>query len=498
MIKIKKVIIFAYIFLFFLSSLVFSDENSKFITYKRLVPGEALEEVLVPDASGTSFQTYVFDVEEDTFGVRIFLEKSQADLDLFILEGREITSYSDADYISARDVWNESLTLSRFSDPPLRTGTYYLDVAYQFTEPPVLEGKPLEGIKYTLLYELISAQAERRIPANSPAKITLLPEKGMFEVFEIEVPASATALRVDLFDARGDLDLYISRGKPAVERSQALYVSDTLVGRENLVITRGSRYPLEPGIYYVSVFDQSPVNFGDEVSVLVSYGEKAPEQLLVIPQFPFARDSIENALLATVEIIGDSSKGSGCLVSPAGHILTNYHVIKSNNGLQVRDVVVAVNLNSENPAVELFRAELIAFDEKRDIALLQVKKGFYNQPLPFRYRFPFFPLGNPKELVIGQPLGFLGFPGLGGTGSRASITYSQGVVGGFERNSLVSFIKTDGIIHDGSSGGAAINSYGELIGIPTLFVGEGTSQIGFIASLEVIPREWVNQINSAK
>lgn len=494
----KNRILFIIILIFFFSSFAFSDENSKSFEYIKLVPGVPLDQAMPITAEGPSYKTYTFDVAEDVIGIRIYLEKSQADLDFHLHYGSDILSYADADHSSETELWNETIYISRFSEPSLKPGTYFLDVAYQFEKPPRLDNRELKEVGYILNYEAITASADRRIPANMPARITLLPERGMFSVFEVEVPVSAAALRIDIFGSQVDTDFFVSRGKPALEKSQALFTADSLLGQESLIIDRNSPSPLEAGIYYVSVFDQHRSGYPEELSVLVSFSAKPAEQLLVIPQFPFARDSIENALFATVEIIGESSKGSGCLVSPAGHILTNYHLLKNKQGNPVKTAAVAVNLQAEYPAVELFKAELLAFDEKKDMALLQIKTGFYDQPLPFRYRFPFFPLGNPKELMIGQPLGFFGYPGIGGTGSRVSITYSQGVVSGFEKNSVVSLIKTDGLIHEGSSGGAAINSYGELMGITTLFIEKAAGQLGFVHSLEMVPREWINIISAAK
>ena len=72
----------------------------------------------------------------------------------------------------------------------------------------------------------------------------------------------------------------------------------------------------------------------------------------------------------------------------------------------------------------------------------------------------------------------------------AAAGLSTTVVSGFERTPDVLYIKTDGIIHDGSSGGAAINSYSELVGIPTMVVGNGSGQIGYITSVDSIPAEW--------
>ena len=477
---------------------VYGYDNSKSGVFVSLVPGIAYNGTLQVNPDGSSYQTFTISVPEDAFGLRVFVEESEADIDLYLLYGKEISSYKEADYGSSKDDWNEEITVSRFSDPPLRTGTYYLDVAYLLSETPVINGKRLSEISFTLYIEIIIPKVQRRLTPGLPAAVNLLPQDLMFTIVEVEIPDNRDAFRIDTYNSSLDIDFFVSRERPAVSGSEAQYSAVSLLGREHIVLGPDSLYPPEPGTYYISIFDQTPGNFAEEVSVIVTLDKNAPKEVTDIPSFPFLRDSMENALFSTVEIIGDTGKGSGCLVSPAGHILTNYHVIRDRRGNPSDMIAVAVNTSPFIPPVELFLAQPVFLDRDRDLALLKITGGLYGQPLPFRYRFPFFRLGNPAELVIGQPLGFIGYPAIGGTGSRVTVTYSQGVVSGFQRNPVISLIKTDGVFHDGSSGGAALNSYGELIGIPTVIVGDGSGQIGFVSSLDMLPAEWISAINTAR
>jgi S1-C subfamily serine protease len=86
----------------------------------------------------------------------------------------------------------------------------------------------------------------------------------------------------------------------------------------------------------------------------------------------------------------------------------------------------------------------------------------------------------------------VGYPEAGGSGSRATVTYTRGVVSGFERRGETLHVKTDCMVNSGNSGGAALDERFELIGLPTEFVmdQQGHGQIGWIRPLWLVPEEW--------
>ena len=223
-----------------------------------------------------------------------------------------------------------------------------------------------------------------------------------------------------------------------------------------------------------------------------SFSKDAPAFLLAYPLLPEPKSPLDLALRATVEIHAEDAGGSGCLLSPAGYVITNLHVLGGIGSPNDEKPVIALNLRDDLPPLELFRAEVVRTDEKRDLALLKIVSGLYGQPLPPKYRFPAFPLGDVKSLAIGDPLGFFGYPTIGGTGSRVTMTYTRGVVSGFEKTGASFYIKTDGEINEGNSGGAAVNQRWELIGLPTQIVGIAGGQIGYITPVTAIPEDWLS------
>ncbi len=137
---------------------------------------------------------------------------------------------------------------------------------------------------------------------------------------------------------------------------------------------------------------------------------------------------------------------------------------------------------------------------KSDMALVEVTSGLYLQPIPEDYDFPYLDLGDSDALRNCAPLQILGFPVTGGTGSRVSVTYTTGVVSGFESVRFGTIIKTDADISSGNSGGAALDSEFRLIGLPTSVVPEpgGNAQVGYIHPVNVIPDAWRELINSRR
>jgi S1-C subfamily serine protease len=450
-----------------------------------LKAGESLSGSLRIEVGRTDYNLYV---PSEAFAVRFKLSEASADLDLILRRDEAVAaSGKTADF-------DEEIFVSRLSDTPLRTGSYSLEVRYPFSHPPAGKGRPAELVTYRLSYELYIPSPEP-LSAGTAKTLSLTRENGNYLCFYIDVPPGTRQLRFDLYDTTGDLDLWLRRGDISLSPAQADLRSETTLSRESILL-KGRDFFVEPGRYFLSVFDPLPYNDRPEgFTVLAAFAADPPRFLLEIPEIPRPQDSLDRALRATVEIHSQAAGGSGCLVSPDGYILTNLHVVKRGgpDGPGGKPVV-AVNMKNDLPPRELFQASIIRTDAARDLALLKIDAGLYGQPLPAGYRFPHLPLGDSAALSLGEPLTFIGYPSIGGTGSRVSVTLSRGVVSGFEHTRSGRLIKTDGEINEGNSGGAALNPRYELIGLPTQIVGIAGGQLGFITPVSIIPDEWLTLI----
>ena len=476
----------------------FADKTSKTGNIEELSAGTVRNSVIdLNNGFGTPSKSFSFRVPKNAYAVRLTVSGAPVDLDLFVNYGSKIEDYSSADYSSESEQYNESIFITRQSDIPLETGVYYVSAAYQYDYLPMVEGKRVEEINYSISYEIIKAEAELVLVPGKAETIVLKPERGMFAAAAVDIPYGTDNFRIDVFDTNADIDIFTALKSPAKSRSEALYAGESMLGAESLVISSYTDSKLLTGRYYISFLDQLAKDLPQSLSVIVTLGTEVPEELTGLPVFPEPFNSFDTALLSTVEIISENGKGSGCLVSRNGFVVTNWHVIAGQDGKPSDENYVAVSLSSYVPPEELFSAEVVEYNVDLDLALLRISAGRYGQPLPYGYEFPYFSLGEPDKLRIGQPLGIIGYPEVGGTGSRTSITFTSGIVSGFEAAAECNLIKTDALISSGNSGGAVIDAYNELLGFPAYIMDINNNKMGYIYPVTCLPYSWLSRIERA-
>jgi Do/DeqQ family serine protease len=156
-----------------------------------------------------------------------------------------------------------------------------------------------------------------------------------------------------------------------------------------------------------------------------------------------------------------SSSGSGVILSKDGYIVTNYHVVKNAD-------LIEVVLNKKKRS---YQAELIGTDPSSDLALLKIEGNNF-QPIT---------VGNSDDVRIGQWVLAVGNP------FNLTSTVTAGIVSAKGRNINVvnnqfpieSFIQTDAAINPGNSGGALVNTDGELVGVNTAIASKTGSYVGY-------------------
>ncbi|MBI9106529.1 MAG: trypsin-like peptidase domain-containing protein [Spirochaetales bacterium] len=486
-----------FIFCFILTTfIVFAEKPIKAARADELISGQPRKSTLELDGGfGIPSDTFTFKVPKHAYAVRISIDGSAADLDLFLNPGSRVDDYAEAVYKSEGDSYNESIFITRQSELPLESGLYFVDVAYQYDFLPVSDGEKISSLDYMISIEIISAEPDSVLLPGQSRDITLRPETGMFHTLAVDIPRGTESFRIDVYNTDADIDIFAAMKAPAKSRNEALYSAESMLGRETLVVGSYSGETLASGRYYISLMDQLAKELSQKLSIIVTLDKEAPDFLLELPAIPNPEDSLEAALLSTVEIIS-SSKGSGCLVSSKGLLLTNWHVIVGPDGKPSRQINVAVSLSNYHPPRELFTADVVAWDEKLDLALLRITGGIYGNKLPYGYSFPYFKIGDPSRLRIGQPIGIIGYPEVGGTGSRTSITFTSGIVSGFENAGDCSLVKTDALINSGNSGGAVIDAYHELLGIPGYVMDIDNDKMGYIYPVSCMPADWITRITA--
>jgi S1-C subfamily serine protease len=451
---------------------------------------------------------FVVEVPENAVAMRIEIAAAPCIFDIF---GRALAPIEepahDAEHYN--QALENKLSVSRYSEAPLETGDFYLSVEYPSLYPPVLGNRTLHEATYEITASFVTTRLDAQLIPGRPIAGTLNPDSGSFRTYAIDVPDGAQALRIDLDNTHSDLDVLASFEEQILHPEDADHTSAGSVGREILVIDADSDPPLAPGRWYVNVVESSAIDEA-EFAIFASFDRQPPEPLLAIPAPLPTPDGKRRALYAAVDLTTGAYSGSGVLVTADGLILTNHHVVAEavvaaearrqgqsttaqSNGAAVPaldDVIVAVTVDPRHPPVEMFRGEVVEYDEKEDLALVQVTRGYYGQPVPEAYRFPFVEIGEPAELQIGDPLYIVGFPAVGDLRNRPAVTLTSGIVSGF---SGPMNIKSDAPISGGNSGGGAFDRDWRLVGCPTYTVSgyDGDyGQLGYVVSLEAMPAEW--------
>lgn len=154
------------------------------------------------------------------------------------------------------------------------------------------------------------------------------------------------------------------------------------------------------------------------------------------------------------------SGGSGVIISPDGFIITNNHVIEGGGTLEVT--------LSNNRS---YQAKILGVDPTTDLALLKIRAR----------DLPTVEYGNSDNVKVGHWVMAVGNP------FNLASTVTAGIVSAKGRNinilsgsySIESFIQTDAVVNPGNSGGALVNTNGELIGINTAIISESGGYEGY-------------------
>ncbi len=149
--------------------------------------------------------------------------------------------------------------------------------------------------------------------------------------------------------------------------------------------------------------------------------------------------------------------GSGVIISEDGYIVTNNHVIKDASDIEI-------TLNNKKS----YKAKVIGTDVKMDIALLKIDSAD---------KFQYSVFADSDVVRVGEWVLAVGNP------YNLTSTVTAGIVSAKARNldtnGMQSFIQTDAAVNPGNSGGALVNTRGELIGINTMISSQTGSYVGY-------------------
>jgi Do/DeqQ family serine protease len=159
----------------------------------------------------------------------------------------------------------------------------------------------------------------------------------------------------------------------------------------------------------------------------------------------------------TNKVLKQEGTGSGVIISPDGYIITNNHVIKGASELEI-------TLSDK----KTYQAHVVGKDIDTDIALLKIDAT----------DLPSVSLTDSDHIQIGEWVLAVGNP------FNLNTTVTAGIVSAKSRDlegskKIDSFIQTDAVVNPGNSGGALVNTQGDLVGINTMIYSGNGSYIGY-------------------
>jgi len=166
-----------------------------------------------------------------------------------------------------------------------------------------------------------------------------------------------------------------------------------------------------------------------------------------------------------------TSLGSGFVIDKDGYILTNRHVIEGADTIRVTF-----------PGGKTYDAKIVGRDARTDVGLLKIEA---TEPLTV------LTLGDSDKAEVGEWVMAVGNPfGLGGNSVTVGVVSFKGERAQLQlqRGTNIDLIQTDAAINPGNSGGPLLNTRGEVIGINTLIITNGSAAnagVGFSVPINV-------------
>lgn len=253
-----------------------------------------------------------------------------------------------------------------------------------------------------------------------------------------------------------------------MKRFSSLFFLSLLSG----AVTLGSYKLLFEGNGYFSknqnsILTLAPNSYGKQVSLsaeAVDFTEAADKTIhTVVHVKNVSRKNVSNPILEYFygfqgnQLQEQVGTGSGVIISEDGYIVTNNHVVKDASEIEI-------TLNNKKS----YTAKLIGTDSKMDIALLKITAD---------EKLPYTAFANSDSVKIGEWVLAVGNP------YNLNSTVTAGIISAKARNldtsGIQSFIQTDAAVNPGNSGGALVNTRGELIGINTMISSPTGSYTGY-------------------
>jgi len=215
----------------------------------------------------------------------------------------------------------------------------------------------------------------------------------------------------------------------------------------------------KPGVETPEV---SPAEADTETSASVDLVSFVTRKLSPVTKKYTATEIMKDYNDSVVQVFSARAWGTGFVVTPKGHIITNHHVIEGETKIGVTLFQQKGNTFEQKRIEEV---EILAFNRYFDIALIQIKEkdlaGLTLKPVRF---------GNMDKLKKGDAVFAVGNPGMWTREGKEVLhqTVSEGIISSRSRDmNGIPYLQTTAAINPGNSGGPIFNATGEVVGLVT-------------------------------
>ncbi len=365
-----------------------------------------------------------------------------------------------------------------------------------------LESTPAEAeaepVRVRLTVRVVRQTVVATLAPGAERRDLIGPHTGWRRTYRVDVAEDGAVLRFDVDGDGADLDLYAFRGAADADLNEADAVASGGRSRQWLVV--GDDRPLMKGdVVHVTVRWGTTPSEDRMFTLHVTRGSDPPPILRELPPLPQGSTPLARALASIVLVSSGTAFGSGTVVSEEGLIVTAHHVVAHLVGATAPHdrVDVSFTLDPARQPRELFRASLVFADRERDLAVLQIDRTLYGDPVPAGFRFPTCPLSLEPVSELGHPVHLVGYPASLSGRYRPVVAITSGQVVARPPAEHGNYLATDAQGAPGVSGGALLDANHRLIGVAVLSAYRA-EPLAPIRSTPItgLPEEWLDRITA--
>ena len=210
-------------------------------------------------------------VPKDAVLMTVKISGTPVMLDILARRKQPMETVDDAEYRSNVDM-PVRLLISRQSSPALEDGTYHLAVTFLGAGRPVIHRRPVKKVPFTVTVSFVRSKVDGVLAVGKKLTGQTRVDEGSMRTFVVDVPEGAKALRIDLDEVSGMLDIWAKHGGPVYRSEDADETVISTLGRKTLLLEGPS---LKPGRWYIQIVRPTDVGTVDFATLRLALGRAA-------------------------------------------------------------------------------------------------------------------------------------------------------------------------------------------------------------------------------